>query len=132
MISINPFWKAWATLATVFVCCSAPAAEYSIRRWNAEQGLPQNRVASIRQTRDGYMWFGSWFGLVRFDGVRPTIFDHVNTAELDVDSVSAMEEDPATGTLWIATEGGLVRYKDNHFSHVGGRRMPGCWGMPYG
>ena len=128
MSSITQFWKRWVALAALLVSCRAPAMEYSVRRWTAEQGLPQNRANAIRQTHDGYMWFGSWFGLVRFDGMRPTIFDHVNTAELEMDSVSAMEEDPATGTLWIATEGGLVRYKDNHFSHVGGVADLPAWG----
>ncbi|MFY8001457.1 MAG: two-component regulator propeller domain-containing protein, partial [Candidatus Kapaibacteriota bacterium] len=36
------------------------------RKWETEQGLPQNSAISITQTRDGYVWFGTTDGLVRF------------------------------------------------------------------
>jgi hypothetical protein len=50
-------------------------------RWTTEQGLPQNTVISIVQTRDGYIWLGTFGGLVRFDGVKFTVFNTINAPE---------------------------------------------------
>ena len=46
---------------------------------HAAQGLPQNTVSALLQTRDGYLWFTTLDGLVRYDGVRFTVFDKSNT-----------------------------------------------------
>ena len=53
--------------------------QYRFDTWRATQGLPQNTVKAITQTRDGYLWFGTRFGIVRFDGVTFRVFDRVNT-----------------------------------------------------
>ena len=66
---------------------------YRVRRWMTEQGLPQNRISSLQQTRDGYLWIGTWFGVARFDGVRFTVFDKFNTPELLDDTINALAED---------------------------------------
>ena len=42
----------------------------TFRSWQKEQGLPQNVVHALAQTRDGYLWIGSDDGVARFDGVR--------------------------------------------------------------
>jgi hypothetical protein len=40
---------------------SAPAApNYFTRTWQVEQGLPQNKVSAVVQTRDGYLWVGTY------------------------------------------------------------------------
>ena len=36
----------------------------------------------MTQTRDGYLWLGTINGLVRFDGVRCTVFNEDNTPGL--------------------------------------------------
>ena len=69
--------------------------------------MPQNRISCLKQTRDGYLWIGTWAGLARFDGVRFTIFDKVNTPELVDDAINALAED-TDGTLWIATAGSTL------------------------
>src|SRR5262245_55124617 len=43
--------------------------------WTTDNGLPQNSVNDILQTRDGYLWLATYGGLVRFDGVRFAVFD---------------------------------------------------------
>ncbi len=49
--------------------------QYKIDGWQTEQGLPQNTVQSMYQTRDGYLWVGTGGGLARFDGIRFTTFE---------------------------------------------------------
>ena len=75
--------------------------------WRTEQGLPQNTVPAIVQSKDGYIWIGTELGLVRFDGSRFFVFDKSNTPELQSNVVDALLEDHA-GNLWIGTVGGGV------------------------
>src|SRR5262249_7274782 len=95
---------------------AALASAYSVDVWKAENGLPQNSVQAIVQTRDGYLWMGTQEGLVRFDGVRFTIYDTDNTATLKSSYIRALCEDRA-GNLWIGTDGGgLSCFRDGAFT----------------
>jgi len=103
--------------AAVYFSASA-APNYFTRTWQVEQGLPQNKVTAVVQTRDGYLWVGTYNGLARFDGVRFTVFDEKNTRELHSRRITSLFE-ATDGTLWIGTESGDVsQYKDGHFSSV--------------
>ena len=53
--------------------------DWSIRGRQTEDGLPQNSVTALVQTRDGYLWVGTFNGLARFDGLRLTVFDATQT-----------------------------------------------------
>jgi len=83
--------------------------------WSTENGLPQNDVTQLIQTRDGYIWLATNGGLARFDGIRFTIFDSGNTPELRSNRILALNED-RDGTLWIGTQnGGLTSYSQGKF-----------------
>jgi signal transduction histidine kinase/ligand-binding sensor domain-containing protein len=89
--------------------------QYGHDVWLTRDGLPQNSVRAILQTRDGYLWLGTWGGLARFDGVRFTIFNRANTPALRDSRITALAED-GDGSLWIGTAaGGLIRLKDGTF-----------------
>ncbi|MBA2356361.1 MAG: response regulator [Acidobacteria bacterium] len=93
--------------------------QYVRTQWNTSDGLPQNSLHAILQTRDGYLWIGTDAGLARFDGVRFTNFDRRTTPVLTGLSIRALAEGP-DGSLWIGTEAaGLVRYRDGVFTSVG-------------
>ncbi len=83
--------------------------------WTVEDGLPQNSILAITQSRDGYLWLGTWEGLVRFDGVRFTVFNRSNTKEIKNNYIYALCED-RQGDLWIGTWAGLNRFKDGKFT----------------
>jgi len=112
---------------------SCPAAEqlqlgadYMGRNWQAEDGLPQNTVLDILQTRDGYLWLGTFNGLVRFDGVRFTTFNLANSPEMGSDSVVCLYEDHQ-GQMWIGTDGrGLTRYSQGRFTNYPVPNRPGA------
>ncbi|MDB6027065.1 MAG: Two component regulator, sensor protein [Verrucomicrobiales bacterium] len=88
------------------------------RLWQTEDGLPQNSVQAIIQTRDGYLWVGTQNGLARFDGVHFTVFDDHTVPEIKRPHITALCESK-DGTLWIGTEGGGVTLlKGGVFSHV--------------
>jgi ligand-binding sensor domain-containing protein len=84
--------------------------------WRQPQGLAQDSVLSMIQTRDGYIWIGTRGGLSRFDGVRFTNFDDRDRDQLRETEVWALAE-TADGSLWIGTFGGGVsRLKDGRFT----------------
>ncbi|MBL8205455.1 MAG: hypothetical protein JNM09_14555, partial [Blastocatellia bacterium] len=91
-------------------------AQYHVARWTTEEGLPQNSVTAIVQTRDGYLWLGTFGGLVRFDGVRFTILNTGNTPQLKSNRITALFED-RDGSLWIGAETGeIARYRQGEFA----------------
>ncbi len=91
-------------------------AQYRFDVWTADNGLPQNSVRDIKQTRDGYLWLATSDGLVRFDGVRFTLFDKSNSPGLTSNRFSCLYEDRA-GVLWAGTDnGGLTRYDHGTFT----------------
>jgi signal transduction histidine kinase/ligand-binding sensor domain-containing protein len=90
-------------------------AQYRFDSWDTEDGLPQNTIYAMTQTRDGYLWLTTYDGLVRFDGVRFTVFDKGNTKGILSNRFTCIYED-TEGVLWIGTEyGGLVRYAGGEF-----------------
>ena len=107
-----------ALLLGVFLMCgasSAAMAQYRFDVLNTDNGLPQNSVMAILQTRDGYLWFTTLDGLVRYDGVRYTVFNKANSKGINSNRFRSLYED-TDGTLWIGTEdGGLTHYQNGQF-----------------
>ncbi|MCP3169520.1 two-component regulator propeller domain-containing protein [Myxococcus qinghaiensis] len=98
-------------------------SQYSQDSWRSDDGLPQNSLLALAQTRDGYVWLGTWEGLVRFDGARFVVFDKRNTPELRNHTIKALAED-ASGVLWVGTDQGLVSYVDGRFERAPGASAP--------
>jgi len=99
-----------------FIFAAAAFGQSRFEVWTSDNGLPQNSVYSILQTRDGYLWFTTLGGLVRYDGVRFTVFNKSNSEGIISNRFTFLYED-AEGSLWIGTEGsGLTRLKDGRFT----------------
>ena len=81
--------------------------QYVRDHWTTEDGLPQNSVNAILQTRDGYLWVATFGGLAHFDGLRFTVYDTAQSPGLSSNRLTALLEDH-DGTLWIGSEDGKV------------------------
>jgi signal transduction histidine kinase/ligand-binding sensor domain-containing protein len=100
-------------MATSIAAAKSP--EYLIDTWTTDNGLPQNSVKALLQTRDGYLWLTTFDGVVRYDGVRFTVFNRVNTPGILSSQFHSLYED-RDGTLWITTEdSGLTEYRNGVF-----------------
>ena len=88
--------------------------EHIQRAWDKTEGLPDSQVQAIRQTRDSQLWIATRRGLARFDGLKFTVFNHLNTPEMPDDNCQSLAED-GEGNLWIATEDGLLQWRDWRF-----------------
>ncbi len=90
-------------MATRTSYAAASETKYSVDARGTKEGLPQNSVFSLIQARDGYLWFGTLNGLVRFDGIRFSVFDESNTPGLKSSRIVKVFED-SQKNLWLGTE----------------------------
>ena len=111
------------------VChCFAQPTELPKKKINFEQlpeklGLSQSSINCILQDREGYLWIGTWSGLIRYDGYSTTVF-HSEKGEggLKSNKITSLLED-RIGNLWVGTHmGGVFQYLKNgnqfrQFSH---------------
>ncbi|TAE24082.1 MAG: hypothetical protein EAZ92_13775 [Candidatus Kapaibacterium sp.] len=98
---------------------SIPISRNAQRIWKTDDGLPQNSVTALCQTRDGYMWIGTEEGLTRFDGVKFVTFNKATTPAFKnnwVNELLEIRHSDGTSTLWIGTLGGLIRLEKGVFT----------------
>ncbi|MDR3458890.1 MAG: two-component regulator propeller domain-containing protein [Verrucomicrobiae bacterium] len=57
-------------LIQTVVAADSTNADWSLHSWQTDDGLPNNNVTSLMQTRDGYLWVATAGHFTRFDGVR--------------------------------------------------------------
>lgn len=122
-------WRASAVLATLLGMvgfCGVneramaldpqrPLADFTLETWDSRDGLPHNMVLALAQTPDGYLWAGTWEGLVRWNGAEFTVFDRANTPELRGNGVAALEVG-RDGGLWVGmARAGLLRYYEGRW-----------------
>ncbi len=115
-------------LALLIVVTATVSAQQSLRdpstplsalirtSWTVENGLPQNTVTGLLQSRDGYVWIATQEGLTRFDGVRFTTFNRESAPGLPSNSITALMQDHV-GRIWVGTNAGLATID-------GGRAVP--------
>src|SRR5690349_4919815 len=87
----------WGAAPAFALDASRALTQYAHRIWQATQGLPEGTVYCLQQTSDGYLYLGTWRGLVRFDGVRFTRIESVGGVTLGAVPILDMCED-ASGT----------------------------------
>ncbi|MEZ5196540.1 MAG: two-component regulator propeller domain-containing protein [Bacteroidales bacterium] len=126
MFTINPYQKAACPLnclfqraflgvflLSVFFVLNAQDQEsvkfdhFSSENIKIEKGLSQNWIYSIIQDKYGYMWFGTWEGLNKYDGYNFTIYN-VNDGLSDHIIYTIVEDEE--GMLWIGTDNGFNRF----------------------
>jgi PAS domain S-box-containing protein len=80
-------------------------------RFSVEQGLSESRVEHMLQDRQGFMWFGTFNGLNRYDGYRFQSYkpDANNPNSIGGVRVYALFQD-RSGALWIGAEQELDRF----------------------
>ena len=107
--------------------------QYHHDTWTRDEGLPSNSILTVFQSSEGYIWLGTFDGLVRFSGVQFTVFSKAVTDGIRNNGMWCIAEEKYSGenadknsanvaksTLWIGTNGGgLLRYADGVFTTFG-------------
>lgn len=80
-------------------------------RLSPSEGLSQTRVAQIVQDDQGFMWFGTQYGLNRYDGYNFKVFVHDprRPASLGGTFITALFKD-RSGALWVGCDQTLDRF----------------------
>jgi ligand-binding sensor domain-containing protein len=120
---LTPWASAWAwSVASL-------DSRSGVRAFTSDDGLPPSGVNAVVQTRDGYLWIGTFGGLARFDGLTFTIFRGQSALPVSdpeggqyagpaSDRILALHEDDE-GRLWIGTEdAGLSVFERGAFRHL--------------
>lgn len=92
------------------------------KNYTVRDGLPANKTNCVLHSKDGFIWIGTDNGLVKFDGLHFTYFNHDirNKNSIASDVITSLYED-LNGNIWIGTyEGGLDKYiyKTKSFIHL--------------
>lgn len=90
---------------------SLDTSQYAHTAWKVREGFSKGSITSIAQTRDGYLWLGTEFGLLRFDGVRTVPWQPPAGEHLPSNYIRSLVT-ARDGTLWIGTAEGLASWKD--------------------
>ena len=89
-------------------------------RLSTAQGLSQTQVGEIVQDDQGFMWFGTQYGLDRYDGYEFRVFTHDPARETSLSCVyvHSLFKD-RSGTLWVGCDQFLDKFDSVHetFTH---------------
>ena len=109
-------------LALALLCCGRGAPARAAERdnvddtpyvgtvYNERNGLPTGEANAVVQTSDGYVWIGSYAGLIRYDG--STFYPYAAEGDIVISSVRALYED-SRGRLWVGTnDAGVIYIED--------------------
>ncbi|HEY8937119.1 MAG TPA: two-component regulator propeller domain-containing protein, partial [Cyclobacteriaceae bacterium] len=79
--------------------------------------LEDNHIRCILQDKRGFMWFGTFDGLTKYDGNKLVIYKNIpgDSTSINGNWITDILEDHK-GFLWIATYNGLSRYDREHDS----------------
>lgn len=113
---LYPSLSLFLVMAQSCIALEAPKqiTQYVLTAITVKNGLPQNTVSTIAQTRDGYIWFGTQEGIGRYDGLRITVFDTAQHRTLKDNYIEALSPGH-DGSLWVATRSSLVQLKEGRF-----------------
>ncbi len=112
----------------IFTFCTLRCAAFQespVTYLGIEHGLSNNSVTSIFQDHNGFMWFGTFDGLNRYDGYSFNIFRNAlgDTTSLNANGIRVIAED-ANYNLWVGTGKGVSIYNPLKTNFHGTRFKP--------
>jgi ligand-binding sensor domain-containing protein len=89
---------------------SLDISQYAHTAWKVREGFAKGEILSIAQTPDGYLWLGTDFGLLRFDGIRNVLWQPAGDQHLPTVPIRSLLV-ARDGTLWIGADKELTSWK---------------------
>lgn len=88
----------------------SPLENRIIYTFDDSNGLPTGEANTVIQTAEGYVWIGSYGGLIRYDGT--SFHNYSENGVFPSSSIRALFQD-SSGRLWIGTNDQGVFYCEN-------------------
>jgi len=93
-----------------------PFLHLKMDHWNTKNGMPNDLILNVYQTKDGFIWMASYTGLTRFDGVSFTSYNSRTVPLMKTDLIQELLYETNDSTFWIPTPGsGLLSFKNGVF-----------------
>lgn len=110
ILSINPHTTAEYYSPVI----KADSSVLTLQKFDVSDGLSQGTIYCSFQDSRGFLWFGTQFGLNRFDGYTYKVFlnNPSDSTSISSNQIYAIIED-RRGCLWVGTENGLNQYNPN-------------------
>ncbi len=98
----------------VIIACQyllAQESNITFEHYSIDQGMYETNIFTIIQDRTGYLWFGTWGGIERYDGYNFKAYrkELDNPNSIQTQFVSTLYEDKE-GNIWVGTEFGLEKF----------------------
>jgi len=124
-IVISSSYKIVFAIACILIFCRTSFCEgkpiqFENLRFGSDPS--RNSITCIMQDKEGFIWFGTKFGLIKYQGSssRTFFFDNKNPFSIGGNFIRDIQEDK-NGNLWIATsDNGISKYikKTGKFEHL--------------
>lgn len=127
----HAWWRAWGMVWLAGMAWVAGMAwggpvgggrglvdDYVVEWHGMEQGLPGGGTTSMAQDSAGYLWFATFQGLARFDGLEFKTYEPDNTPALPSAGVVSAYRD-RQGRVWFSTYGGMASLHEGQWRRHG-------------
>jgi len=117
---MRKFFKIIAFLIFLFAGKDVFAQKLNFEYLTVKDGLPQSTVRTIAKDKYGFMWFGTWNGLCRYDGNKFKVYQTIpdDSTSIGNNRIHYIYKDNK-GILWIATFNSFIcryNYKTDNFT----------------
>ncbi len=104
-----PGLKTFVTLLMLLALHASIRAQVAYHNFNSNDGLPSNEVYCVSQDREGFLWFGTDHGIVRYNGYN---FKTYTTADGLTDNTILDIKGDEDNQIWAITLSGGMCYFD--------------------
>ncbi|MBN1950076.1 MAG: hypothetical protein JW801_02680, partial [Bacteroidales bacterium] len=108
---LSPRFRICFFLSLFLVSVFAQNEDIQFDHYTTDDGLNQSSILAIHQDPDGFLWFGTYAGLNRFDGNNFKGYRHLYITDnhpTDMHIRAICQDQP--GILWIASTAGINRF----------------------
>jgi ligand-binding sensor domain-containing protein len=108
---MNIFYSALSIVWLVFNTSHAQTEKLRFEHITVDQGLPDNAALCSMQDSKGFVWFGTWNGLCKYDGYTFTTyqFDPHDTSSIGGNVITRIFEDH-DGIIWVIAGIGIYLF----------------------
>ena len=107
-ISLGLMLLACSLFSSLSWAVRVPLADYFVEGWTTKDGLPHNSINTMAQTAEGYLWFGTWEGVARYNGREFKLYERSPQTGLLDSGIQSLQAQADGSLLLAGARGSLV------------------------